>query len=52
MDLDFLLVVHNTLKAMPGMQVLQKAAIMLTQKNGTQQRRKVPIITPTVMAAL
>lgn len=34
------------------MQVLQKAATMLTQKNGTQQMRNTPMIIPTVMAAL
>lgn len=41
-----------TLNAMPGMHVLQKAAMMLTQKKGTQQSRKVPMMMPTVMAAL
>jgi hypothetical protein len=34
------------------MQVLQKAATMLTVKKGTQQTRKTPMMTPTVMAAL
>lgn len=31
---------------MSGMQVLQKAATMLMQKNGTQQIRNTPIIMP------
>lgn len=35
-----------------GMQVLQKAATILTQKNGTQQIKKTPIMIPSVMAAL
>jgi len=34
------------------MQCLQKAEIIFTQKNGTQQTRKTPIMTPTVIAAL
>ena len=33
------------------MQVLQKAATILTQKNGTQQKRNVPTMIPTVVAA-
>lgn len=40
------------LNVWPPMQVLQKAATIFTQKNGTQQTRKTPIITPTVIAAL
>lgn len=33
------------------MHCLQYAAIILTTKNGTQQVRKVPTMTPTVVAA-
>lgn len=35
-----------------GIHVLQKAAMMLTQKKGTQQVRNVPTMMPTVVAAL
>lgn len=41
-----------TLNAASGMHVLQNAAMMFTQKNGTQHSRNVPMMTPTVMAAL
>lgn len=39
-------------KYLPGMQVLQNAATMLTQKNGTQHTKKTPMMIPTVIAAL